>query len=136
MTSKPGTSVALTHPLHILLAGSAQQCAVLQNVLRTHAAHGELNIEGAGDLQEVQARLNRKTYDLLIFARREWELEAAGILKQLREQGRKVPLLFLGGPAIDVGPDNPADATGGNGTKTSQVSPLIRTVHGAVTLAR
>jgi hypothetical protein len=134
MTSKPGTSPVLTHPLQILLAGSAQQCAVLQNVLHMHADHGELNIEAVGDLQEVQSRLNRKTYDLLIFARRGWELEAAGILKHLREQGRKVPLLFLGGPAIDIGHNDPANAKGVS--KTGQVSPLIRTVHGAVTLAR
>jgi len=56
MTSKRATSHH--HPLQLLLAGSEEQRALLQNVLRTHAGNSDIDIENAANLDEVQARVS------------------------------------------------------------------------------
>lgn len=136
MTSKRETSAGHQHPLQLLLAGSAEQSAVLQSVLRTHAGDSDITIENAASLEEVQARLDRKVYDLLVFAQSKWEVEAASIIKRLRGQGRRVPLIFLGGPTGNPVEDGTSATQGSAGGTGNQDSPLIRTVHGAVVLGR
>ncbi len=136
MTSKRETSEGHQHPLQLLLAGSAEQRALLQNILRTHAGDSDIAIENAASLEEVQARLDRRVYDLLVFAQSKWEVEAASIIKRLRGQGRRVPLIFLGGPTGNPVEDGTSATKGSAGGTGNQDSPLIRTVHGAVVLGR
>ncbi len=132
MSTKTQSSVSQP-ALHLLLVGMEEQRFLLQEIFRAQPSLAAVEVDHACNISDVQAKLSGKIYDLVVFAQHEPETKAVQLIEMLRLQGR-VPVLFVSGPVPGSGVDR-VDQPRGSARASAQ-SPLIRTIQGAVALAR
>ena len=124
-------------PLQLLLVGNREEdYFIIQDLLRTDGGALTANLDQVSALEDVQAMLAKRSYDLVLFAYESSEDEAIHTMQEVRRQGKTTPFLFLTEQAdeatvaeiIRAGASECVDRTELNRTS------LVRTIRNTVSL--
>jgi PAS domain S-box-containing protein len=106
--------------------------------LRTNDRLLSASLDQASGFADAQSRLDRKSYDLLLFAHDSSEPEALQVLRELRQRNQTIPCLFLTGHADEATIAEIVRAGASECVSRSEIreASLLRAIRSAVSLSR
>jgi len=134
-SSKPG----VPQPLELLLVGRREEdYFIIQDLLRMNGSLLSASLDQASGFADVQSRLSRKSYDLLLFEHDSSEQDTLQILRELRLSNQALPCLFLTEHSDDATIAEIVRAGACECVSRSEIhqASLLRSIRSAVSLSR